>query len=59
MSGSDDARPVPRRPDDAAEGGDSVCWLERVCDACGALADAPPEPVCDRCGSSTLAGPTA
>ena len=59
MSGADDTRPVPPRPDDADKGGDSACWLERVCDACGALPDGPPKPVCDRCGSATPAGPPA
>jgi rRNA maturation endonuclease Nob1 len=30
-------------------GGDPACWLDRVCDACGRLADGPDE-VCPRCG---------
>ncbi|MCW2678907.1 MAG: hypothetical protein JWM62_308 [Frankiales bacterium] len=48
--------PTPARPpaDDEAVG-DPVCWLERVCDDCGALADGPPEPVCARCGSRSSA----
>lgn len=33
------------------DGGDAVCWLERVCDSCGALADGPPAAVCERCGT--------
>lgn len=33
-------------------GGDTACWLERVCDTCGGLADGPPAPVCERCGTS-------
>lgn len=32
-------------------GGDAVCWLERVCDRCGALDDGPPTAVCERCGA--------
>ena len=45
----------PHDPQDQPEepsGGDPVCWLERVCDGCGALADGPPEPVCPRCGAA-------
>lgn len=38
--------PAPGRDN----GGDAVCWLERVCDACGGLPDGPP-PVCERCGT--------
>jgi ribosomal protein L40E len=36
---------------------DSVCWLERVCEACGALDDGPPAPVCGRCGTPRESGP--
>lgn len=32
-------------------GGDAVCWLDRVCDTCGALADGPAAAVCERCGA--------
>jgi len=32
------------------EAGDAVCWLTRVCDRCGALADGPAPAVCPRCG---------
>lgn len=39
-------RTAPAREDDGA-----VCWLERVCDACGGLGDGPPAPVCGRCGT--------
>jgi rubrerythrin len=41
-----------------AEGpaGGPVCWLARVCDACGALADGPPEPACPRCGATRPTG---
>ncbi|WP_326794359.1 hypothetical protein OG946_01650 [Streptomyces sp. NBC_01808] len=33
------------------EGGESVCWLERVCPECGRLADAAPPVRCTRCGT--------
>ncbi|MBB4906982.1 hypothetical protein [Actinophytocola algeriensis] len=32
------------------EGGESVCWLARVCPECGALADEDPPTTCPRCG---------
>jgi predicted amidophosphoribosyltransferase len=31
------------------EGGEAVCWLNRVCPACGALNERP-EDLCWRCG---------
>lgn len=34
----------------ADSGGDPACWLDRVCDACGRLADGPDE-LCPACGS--------
>lgn len=39
------------------DAGDPVCWLARVCDACGALADGLPAAVCERCGAPRDAGP--
>lgn len=33
----------------SAEGGDAVCWLDRVCPDCGALADSTAA-TCWRCG---------
>jgi type 1 glutamine amidotransferase len=33
------------------EGGDPVCWLDRVCDACGAFREDLRSPVCARCGT--------
>ena len=33
------------------DGGDAVCWVDRVCDACGSLDDGPPAEVCPRCGA--------
>jgi ribosomal protein S27AE len=44
-------------PDDA-EGGDQVCWLDRLCPECGAMptADPPGEPgQCWRCGAEVQA----
>jgi hypothetical protein len=38
--------PVPDLPD-----GEAACALHRVCEACGALEDGPPQPVCGRCGA--------
>ncbi|MFI7675000.1 hypothetical protein [Actinophytocola sp. NPDC049390] len=34
------------------EGGESVCWLNRVCPECGALADDEPPTPCPRCGET-------
>lgn len=33
------------------EGGDAACWVDRVCDRCGALEDGPAAAFCPRCGS--------
>lgn len=33
------------------EGGDPVCWLERVCDECGAMREDMAAPACARCGT--------
>lgn len=44
--------PAPHAaPDSTPEGGESVCWLDRVCPECGRLADTAPPTVCARCGS--------
>jgi hypothetical protein len=32
------------------EGGDAACWLNRVCPACGRLADEGPPTRCPACG---------
>ena len=37
-------------PDDA--GGDPACWMHRVCDACGRLADEDPPTTCPGCGAA-------
>jgi rubrerythrin len=39
------------RADPEDQAGDPVCWLPRVCQACGALADEDPPTTCPRCGS--------
>ena len=39
------------RADPEDQAGDPVCWLPRVCQACGALADDDPPTTCPRCGS--------
>lgn len=48
-------RPRGRRPPvtgpEQSPGGDPVCWLERVCDACGGVDDGPAPAVCTRCGA--------
>ncbi len=38
--------------DDIPEGGESVCWLERVCPECGLLVEADLPAVCERCGAA-------
>jgi rubrerythrin len=42
--------PLPAGPLGADEGGDPVCWLHRVCPACGRLADEDPPTRCPACG---------
>ena len=32
------------------QGGDPACWLDRVCEVCGAVADVPGELVCPHPG---------
>ena len=39
-------------PDDRA--GDPVCWLPRVCQACGTVAESDPPTTCPQCGSEIL-----
>lgn len=33
------------------EGGDPVCWLDRVCEECGAFREDPSAAACARCGT--------
>ena len=39
------------------DGGDSACWLDRVCARCGALSDEERPTACARCGSTEFAEP--
>jgi len=39
----------------AEEGGDPACWLNRVCPACGRLADDDPPTRCPDCGEELRA----
>ncbi|MEV7773449.1 hypothetical protein [Kitasatospora sp. NPDC086791] len=34
------------------EGGESVCWLERVCPECGRLRERPGPQPCENCGAA-------
>lgn len=43
------ARPGERA--EVTEGGDPVCWLDRVCEECGAFREDLSAPVCARCGT--------
>lgn len=48
MDEADDA-PTPRLIE---AGGDPACWLDRVCEGCGALVEGRPPVVCWRCGAA-------
>jgi hypothetical protein len=50
--GTDPPAPSPAEP----EGGDPACWLQRVCPACGRLADEDPPTRCAACGELLPAG---
>ncbi|MGH3740760.1 MAG: hypothetical protein ACRDT8_04860 [Micromonosporaceae bacterium] len=39
------------RPSLAEQGGEPACWLPKVCDECGRLAEAEPPTRCPRCGA--------
>jgi rRNA maturation endonuclease Nob1 len=39
------------------EGGESVCWLHRVCPACGRIADEDPPTTCPGCGAELPVDP--
>lgn len=45
----DGTRPADRA--EVTEGGDPVCWLNQVCEECGAFREDPSAPVCARCGT--------
>lgn len=40
-----------QEPPDFESVGDRVCWLESVCDACGALVESELPVACWRCGA--------
>ncbi|MGK5111577.1 MULTISPECIES: hypothetical protein [unclassified Geodermatophilus] len=51
---SDEPAPAPLRPGSRRpaepEGGDPACWLQRVCPACGRMAEEDPPTRCAACG---------
>ncbi|MFD7450145.1 hypothetical protein [Kitasatospora sp. NPDC059827] len=38
------------------EGGESACWLDRVCPECGRLRERPGSGPCENCGAGGEAG---
>ncbi|NUS13799.1 MAG: hypothetical protein HOY69_20740 [Streptomyces sp.] len=38
--------------EERTEGGDPVCWLDRVCEECGAIREDMKAPRCARCGTA-------
>lgn len=55
--GMDDAKPAEGSDEEGfTPVGDAVCWLERVCEECGALIEAELPAVCWRCGATVVAG---
>ncbi|MBV2155361.1 hypothetical protein [Kitasatospora sp. SUK 42] len=38
------------------EGGESACWLERVCPECGRLRERPGPGPCENCGAGGTGG---
>ena len=48
---TDEQQAARRHVDGVSEGGDPVCWLEQVCDACGAMRENPSATACARCGT--------
>lgn len=46
--GQDDKAATTRTPA-APEGGDSACWLHRICPHCDAVTDEDPPTTCPRC----------
>jgi rubrerythrin len=45
----------PQRHDAEEPGGDPACWLRRVCQACGAMAEQDPPTTCPACGAAMTA----
>lgn len=46
-----DGHPGRRPRGEFSEGGDPVCWLDRVCEECGAMREDTASAVCARCGT--------
>lgn len=46
-----ESAPPRDRPEPEPEGGEPACLLNRVCDACGRLAETAPPTTCPRCGA--------
>lgn len=47
----DDAAQRSRTDPEADRGGDSACWLRRVCPECGAMVEEPLPATCWHCGA--------
>ncbi|SFE10424.1 hypothetical protein SAMN05216251_101522 [Actinacidiphila alni] len=45
--------------EERTEGGDPVCWLNRVCDECGAFREDMTAAACARCGTPFTTGTDA
>ncbi|GAA3734516.1 hypothetical protein GCM10022239_08280 [Leifsonia bigeumensis] len=52
LDGTDGRESMP--PEGFTSAGDPVCWLEQVCDECGALIEAALPATCWRCGATLL-----
>jgi rubrerythrin len=52
---SDNHQESPRQHDTEERAGDPVCWLRRVCQACGAMAEQDPPTTCPACGAAMTA----
>jgi rubrerythrin len=54
--GNDQQRWLGNPGDDplSEQPGDPACWLRRVCQACGAMADADPPTTCPACGAEMI-----
>jgi len=51
MSGDDSGEVTVTDVPDDDQGGDPACWMHRVCDECGRLADEDPPTRCPSCGA--------
>ena len=50
MTGATPSEPAAP-PEPTGQGGEAACWLDRVCEGCGALPDGEPGARCERCGA--------